>query len=118
MDNIIPDELKLESIQVALKKMFKDGYFCICTFDKCVKLAGVKVNPEIKEFLDPMHCAHFDTMSEELKAGIMEAISITLSQKKLDFSFIDQLQLDSKIINADFSEVKKDKRSIFKRLIK
>ena len=65
-----------------------------------------------------MHCTHFNTMSEELKAGIMEAISITLSQNKMDFSFVDRLKLDSKISDADFKEVKKDKFSIFKKLIK
>ena len=50
MDNLIPDELKLQSIQIALKKMFNDGYFDICTFDKCAKLAGVEADPEIRDF--------------------------------------------------------------------
>lgn len=118
MDNMIPEELKLQSIQVALKKMFNDGYFCICTFNKCATLAGVKVDEEIKAFLDPMHCAHFNTMSDELKTGIMEAISITLGQKKMDFTFIDRLQLDSKIESAEFSEVKKGGFEFLKKLIK
>ena len=113
----IPDELKLESIKVALKDMFNKGYFCICTFDKCADLAGIQPTKEVRLFLAPLHCIHFNTMPKTLVEGIKEVIAMTFSQPALDYSFIDKLQLSYKIEDAEFTEDKKQKIGFFKKII-
>lgn len=117
MNQIIPEELKQQAIQVALRKMFDNKYFDVCTFDKCVTLAGVLVPTEIKRFLDPLHCVYFSDMPKELRGAVIEAITITLGQDRFDLSFIDNLRISAKIEETEFDEIKEKKFSFLKKLI-
>ena len=117
MNEIIPEELKQQAIQSALRKMFNNKYFDVCTFDKCVTLAGVLVPTEIKNFLEPLHCVNFSDMPKELRGAVIEAITLTLGQNRFDISFIDRLKISANIQDAEFDEIKKEKFSFIKKLI-
>jgi hypothetical protein len=59
---------------LALKKMFTQNYFDICTIDSLVKASGVLVPPETYAAWRLLHCVHYDTMSPEFRAALMEQV--------------------------------------------
>ena len=63
-------ELDKKIISASLKKMFDDGWFSICTFEKCCKVLMVYPPPGVSERLHALHCVHFKDMPDEVRSFV------------------------------------------------
>lgn len=55
----------------ALRSMFRDGHFCICTLDKCLKIMGVQQSPDYTT-LSSLHCVKWADMPAGFPQEVME----------------------------------------------
>lgn len=63
---------KKTALQLALKKMFTEPHFNICTIDSCLKLTGSIPSPEIYKIMRSVHCVNFMDMPEDFRQWVFE----------------------------------------------
>jgi len=80
------DEIKKLTVATAMRKMFKDGRFNICTVDNCLVLAGHArgAGGDSYKVLSALHCVDFSDMPAELGAKIPALIADCFSGMSLD----------------------------------
>lgn len=79
------DKITNEIIQTALKKMFEDKRFSICTIDKCIKIANIIPDKYIYERFSALHCIEFQDMSEDLRKWLFMEIENTFFPKTPEY---------------------------------
>lgn len=72
--------------RAAIAKMIRDGYVCICTINKILKMSGGIPDRRDYEILHTLHCVHFNEMEPELLRGLPVIITRVLNSKGLDFN--------------------------------
>jgi len=60
--------------QAALNKMFRGGYFSICTLDDVLKMGSIIPDRKAYAILHTLHCVDFKDMPDELRSEIPELI--------------------------------------------
>lgn len=63
-------DLEQKAIEAALRKMFAQGHFSICTIDTCLKLLGVPQGGKSYQLLHALHCVNYADMDRELAQAI------------------------------------------------
>jgi hypothetical protein len=61
------NDFQKQAVIVAVKKMFTDQYFSICTLDSCIKVCGVTPNKQDYETLKTLHCVDWADMPTSLR---------------------------------------------------
>ena len=74
--------------KTALKKMMEQGYFCICTIDKVLKISGGIPDPRDYQMLNALHCIHYKDMPPALLKELPNIIRRVVESPALDF-YID-----------------------------
>jgi hypothetical protein len=74
--------------KTALKKMMEQGYFCICTIDKVLKITGGIPGPRDYQMLSALHCIHYKDMPPALLKELPNIIRRVVESPALDF-YID-----------------------------
>jgi hypothetical protein len=78
MPDLIPQlEHKLKpqietAIKLALKKMFSDSHFSICTIDSCLKLIGIVPDKDIYQIMQTVHCVQYKEMDNDFRQWLIE----------------------------------------------
>lgn len=68
------DDFKRETVAVALRELFEQGFFSICDFNKIAKLIGVHVDEETQKHLDALHCVHYSKMRPGFRRELAERV--------------------------------------------
>ena len=74
--------------KTALKKMMEQGYFCVCTIDKVLKITGGIPDPRDYQMLNALHCIHYKDMPPTLLKELPNIIRRVVESPALDF-YID-----------------------------
>lgn len=72
-------ELERRAVALALKKMFKENHFSICTVDQCLATLGLQRTSDYKA-LSQMHCINWADMGEATRIEVMNAVLRMLGQ--------------------------------------
>lgn len=60
--------LAIAAVEHLLAKMFNtSAHFCICDFDRLMKVAGITVPTEERDVLSAFHCVNYCDMSKGVK---------------------------------------------------
>jgi hypothetical protein len=74
--------------KTALKKMVEQGYFCICTIDKVLKISGGIPDPRDYQMLSALHCVHYKDMPPTLLRELPNIIKRVVESPTYQF-YID-----------------------------
>lgn len=80
------DDIQKMAAAAALQKMVQNGYVCICTIDKILKMSGSVPDRRDYEILSTLHCVHFRDMAPELLRGLPVIIQRVLDAEGLEFT--------------------------------
>ena len=80
------DKIQQLAATVALKKMLDNGYFCICTIDKILKMSGGIPSAKDYEILSTPHCVNFRDMPPELLRGLPVILQRVLNSEGITFT--------------------------------
>lgn len=86
------ENLEKEVLKTALRKMFKDGHFSICTIDKCLKLSNTIADKKIYESMSALHCVKYSDMSEDLRKWLFENTLLMFNGNGFDLSVFDIME--------------------------
>ena len=86
------ENLEKEVLKTALRKMFKDGHFSICTIDKCLKLSNTIADKKIYESMSALHCVNYSDMSEDLRKWLFENTLLMFNGNDFDLSVFDIME--------------------------
>jgi len=79
------NEIQKMACQAALEKMIRDGYVCICTIDKILKITGGIPDRKDYEVLHVLHCVHFREMPKDLLRGLPVILARVIGSEGLMF---------------------------------
>lgn len=68
------------AIVLALKKMFSESHFSICTIDTLIQTTGVLVPREIYSGWRLLHCVNYADMSPVMRSELMRQVVETFKQ--------------------------------------
>jgi hypothetical protein len=74
-------ELKLLSVQAALKKMFESSHFSICTLREAITTMGSLPDVEAMKILTPLHCVDWSNMPPALRNAVPALIGRCLADQ-------------------------------------
>ncbi|WP_316150488.1 hypothetical protein [Cupriavidus sp. BIC8F] len=77
--------LEQHAIEAALRKMFAQGYFSICTIDSCLKLLGIPQGGKTYQLLHTLHCVHFADMDRDLAQAVPGMLAELFQGVSFDF---------------------------------
>lgn len=85
-ENILPfcsalPETKQLVVKQAVKKLFEDRHFSICTLDRAIDLIGARQGGEAYKMLHTLHCVDYDKMPPELREKIPHLVNECLRQQ-------------------------------------
>ena len=63
----IPEKFKGQATLSALKSMFGNGHFSVCTVERIAKLNEVEIDTEAHDYFDTLHCVSFADMTKETR---------------------------------------------------
>ncbi len=98
MQNFNPN---LEALKIAIKKLFTDSHFSICTIDHLLKMRGLIADKEVYNIMASVHCADYKQMSSEFRQWLFNAT--------IEMFDVDNVEFDLGLV---------DKMSPMKRFIK
>lgn len=75
-------ELKKMVVQTAMKKLFDEKYFSICTVRKIAELIGAPKRGAAWSMLETLHCIDYADMPDELRESIPYLINECLAAKQ------------------------------------
>jgi hypothetical protein len=70
-------ELKALVVKSAMRKMMQQGYFDICTVDKCLDLLGIAPVNEAYKMLRTLHCVNYNAMEPAIQSALPRLLSDT-----------------------------------------
>ncbi|WP_454752197.1 hypothetical protein [Cupriavidus necator] len=77
-------DLEQKAIEAALRKMFAQGHFSICTIDTCLKLLGIPQGGKSYQLLHTLHCVSYADMDRDLAQAIPGLIADLFQGVTLD----------------------------------
>ena len=101
-----------EIVLTALREMFKNTSFSICTIDKCLKLTNSIPDAHDYDCLSALHCISWKDMSSELRQAVFDKTINMFSCEGFDLSALEMIFNKE---NAVF-ELNRSKRKKFKLL--
>lgn len=114
MNNL--NQIELDVINASLKKMRDQGWFCICTIDKILKVTKSIPNSEDYKLLHLLHCVHFSEMSSTVKRELPDMINRVCFGESLDFQVVSMSNHNGLIYDGQC--VKSEDASIRGRVVK
>jgi hypothetical protein len=116
------ENLEKEVLKTALKKMFKDGHFSICTIDKCLKLSNTIPDKKIYENMSALHCINYSDMSDGLRKWLFENTLLMFNGNGFDLSVFDIMEQpesnsDKVVTTVVISEKSEHRRNGFFKLL-
>jgi disulfide oxidoreductase YuzD len=113
------EHIKQQAIKTALKQMFSNQSFSICTIDDLIKLTNVVPDAKVYRIMHTQHCIKYSEMPKELREWLyLESVKM-FAGEGFDLSIIDAVfDRDSnvKIIRLDSPEQTK-KQNFIQRLL-
>ena len=85
--------LEKEVIKTALKKMFKENHFNICTIDKCLKISNTIPDKSVYNNMSALHCVNYSEMSNDLRKWLFENVILLFNNNGFDFSIFDVMPM-------------------------
>ena len=82
---------KTTALKIALKKMFEDNHFSICTIDKCLTLTGCVPNGEVYRIMSTVHCCNFKDMEPPFRQWLFEHTILMFAKPEFDFNKFELL---------------------------
>lgn len=82
-------DIKMLTVQAALRKLTEQSYFDICAIDKIVKLLDVKPDADAYAILNTLHCVDYNKMPAELLAALPDVIMKVLKSPTMDISRVN-----------------------------
>lgn len=95
MENFNP---KIEALKVALKKLFKESHFSICTIDNLLKMMGKTPDPELYKIMQSIHCADYKDMTPEFKRFLFISIVDLFGADTYEFDIESIEKMDPKTV--------------------
>ncbi|EYS89550.1 hypothetical protein CF68_33295 [Cupriavidus sp. SK-4] len=77
-------DLEQKAIEAALRKMFAQGHFSICTIDTCLQLLGIAQGGKAYQLLRTLHCVNFADMDRDLAQAVPGLITEVFQGVSLD----------------------------------
>ena len=115
------ENLEKEVIKTALKKMFKESHFSICTIDKCLKISNTIPDKSIYNNMSALHCVYYSEMSEDLRKWLFENVILLFNNNGFDFSIFDVMPMKEEKNNESdvyvVSEIRELKKSKIQKLL-
>ena len=115
------ENLEKEVIKTALKKMFKESHFNICTIDKCLKISNTIPDKSIYNNMSALHCVYYSEMSEDLRKWLFENVILLFNNNGFDFSIFDVMPMKEEKNNESdvyvVSEIRELKKSKIQKLL-
>jgi len=78
-----------EVLKTAIKKMFNDRHFDICTIGDLLKMTGSIPNPDTFNKMNALHCVNYSDMSKELRDWLYRETLNMFAPNGFDKSLID-----------------------------
>ena len=115
------ENLEKEVIKTALKKMFKENHFSICTIDKCLKISNTIPDKSVYNNMSALHCVSYSEMSEDLRKWLFENVVLLFNNTGFDFSIFDVMPIKEDRNNESdvyvVSEIRELKKSKIQKLL-
>ena len=115
------ENLEKEVIKTALKKMFKESHFNICTIDKCLKISNTIPDKFVYNNMSALHCVNYSEMSEDLRKWLFENVILLFNNNRFDFSIFDVMPMKEEKKNESdvyvVSEIRELKKSKIQKLL-
>jgi hypothetical protein len=80
------------ALKLALKRMFSQSYFDICTIDKCLKLTGSIPSADIYKVMNTVHCVHYADMDAQFRQWLFEQSILMFQNNGFDFNKFEVLE--------------------------
>lgn len=93
------NEFHTAAAKAALKKMFEDTHFSICTIDKLLKLTGCIPDKKDYQALNALHCVHYSDMDKDLRQMVYLKSLQMFDNEGFDTDLIGGLFNDTKKLN-------------------
>ena len=103
------DDFQKEVVLTALKKMFQDSSFNICTIDRCLKISGAIPTAKDYDSLSALHCISWKDMSLDLRTAVFKKTINIFSQEGFDLSVLEMAFNKERNV----FELKQPKKKIF-----
>ena len=89
-----------EAVTVAIKQMFDNQSFSICTIDACLKITCTIPDQKIYNALRALHCVPYAKMSPTLRLHVInETIDMLSTDNSFDFeTLLTEIQQSTKLI--------------------
>jgi hypothetical protein len=110
------EDMIKETCRLALRTMFNNEYFSICTIDSLIKLTNIIPDPNSYKIMQALHCTRFDVMETEFRNKLLKMVIDLFKSDGFDLEEIDKVYA-SKIIDISDNSSEK-KKSIISRLLK
>lgn len=68
-------QFKNMAVALALKKMFEDSHFSICTVDQLCKVTGTRIDADVYNSLHLLHCVHWNQMPREMRQAVYKILT-------------------------------------------
>jgi hypothetical protein len=80
---------KQEALKCALKKMFSDSHFNICSIDKLLTLTNTIKDKELYNILSSIHCVSWDSMTPEFRDWVFLKVVTMFNGNGFNLSEVD-----------------------------
>jgi len=90
-------DFEKQAVVLALRRMFTDSYFNICTVDACVKVVGCIPPRDMYNALSAIHCAKWADMTPEFRDEVKRNVILVLSEPTIDLSMLDGFYMQQQI---------------------
>ncbi len=101
------DIYQKQTIIIALKELFSNPSFSICTIDKCLKIANIIPNNKDYECLSALHCINYSKMPLNYRQEVFNKVIAMFQSISFDFEEIESL------MSSNITEIKHPNKSTF-----
>ncbi|EYS89548.1 hypothetical protein CF68_33275 [Cupriavidus sp. SK-4] len=110
--------LEKQVIEAALRKMFAQGHFSICTVDSCLGLLNIPKGGKTYQLLHALHCVDFSDMDRELAHAVPSMIGELFQGISFDVpALMSRVQAAAAPVVAEVVEPAGEPRRGFLRLL-
>jgi hypothetical protein len=90
MQNFDPN---LEALKIAIKKLFTDSHFSICTIDKLLEMRLIIPNKENYKIMSSVHCVDYKEMSPEFRQWLFNSVveMFDVDTVEFDLGVVDRM---------------------------
>ncbi len=111
---------KEQTVKIALKKLFNQNSFSICTVDELLKITNTIPDKATYQLLHAMHCVNYSDMTKEYRDWLFKTTMGLFISDGFPLEIIDRLMLNEggRIIDITPQAQESERTGFFKRLLK